>query len=38
MILHPATADFYLALRCGATLVEAMLTLSVAQLERMFPV
>lgn len=35
---HSPRADYYLALRYGATMAEAMLELSINQLERMFPI
>lgn len=35
--IHGPRSDFYHALRAGLSLSEAMLELSVAQLERMFP-
>lgn len=34
---HSPRASYYIALRSGATLSEAMATLSAEQLERMFP-
>lgn len=35
---HSPRADYYIALRNGATRAEAMAELSVDQLERMFPI
>lgn len=34
---HSPRADYYIALRYGASVAEAMLMLSAAQIERMFP-